>query len=337
MSEAISEAPYPASLRSPDDDARERLAETLKLPAGQRVRYIKLGNGGAWEDECLRDGTIRIGFASGQHAESLRGDWDALLSHWQSAHNGAGAGARAANQIRDFYELPDATLWFTVAHQDLWWCHAKGPPEELEDKSRIRRAINGWFNTDLLGQRLTIEALDGRLTTTANFRGTVCRVKHEDYAVRRIIGEQLSEVAEARENLSALVSSVQALVVGLHWADFEILTDLLFVRSGWQRMSVLGKTGKSKDLDLMAPLTNRRAFVQVKSTADLHDLRRAIDDCTKARSYQDLFFVYHSPDCDLNSRVPTGLPFTVTVLDAKRIAELTVRSGLVDWLIEKRS
>ena len=31
-----------------------------------RVRYIKLGGGGSWEQECLEKGIIRIGFGAVQ-------------------------------------------------------------------------------------------------------------------------------------------------------------------------------------------------------------------------------------------------------------------------------
>ena len=30
------------------------------------------------------------------------------------------------------------------------------------------------------------------------------------------------------------------MIAELHWADFEIMVDLIFARGGWQRTSVLG-------------------------------------------------------------------------------------------------
>ena len=35
--------------------------QTTAIPEGARVRYIKLGEGGRWEKECLDKGIIRFG------------------------------------------------------------------------------------------------------------------------------------------------------------------------------------------------------------------------------------------------------------------------------------
>jgi len=44
-----------------------------------RVLYIKLGRGGEWERECLReDQTLRIGFNAWPHDLMQNGDWTAL-------------------------------------------------------------------------------------------------------------------------------------------------------------------------------------------------------------------------------------------------------------------
>lgn len=334
-----SAASQPIELSVPDSAAKARLASTSKLDPGEKARYIKLGHGGDWEDGCFKEGTIRLGFASNQHEASLRGEWAPVHSYWASKHKGPGAVLRAVNQIKEFYRAPEDTVWMTIAHQHLWWCHAASTVEELDDGTRVRRVLGRWWNTDVNGNRLTIEALDGRLTTTASFRGTVCKVKHEDYAIRRLLGEVPDDVAEAIRQRKALVAAIEPLIRGLHWADFEVLTDLMFVRAGYQRLSVLGKTMKSKDLDLLAPVLNRRAFVQVKSSAGPKELRDAIKACEKAGGlYQDLFFVVHTSDHALSEQVPSdGLPFNVTVLDVAQIAELCVSSGLVDWLVKRRS
>ena len=57
------------------------------------------------------------------------------------------------------------------------------------------------------------------------------------------------------------------LIAGLHWAEFETLVDLIFARSGWQRVSRVGGTLADVDLILEQPVTGETAFVQVKSKA----------------------------------------------------------------------
>ena len=42
--------------------------------------------------------------------------------------------------------------------------------------------------------------------------------------------------------MADLKEKVENLIQGLWWNDFELLVDLIFAKSGWQRVSVLGKT-----------------------------------------------------------------------------------------------
>ena len=65
---------------------------------------------------------------------------------------------------------------------------------------------------------------------------------------------------------------MKKLIKGLWWSDFELLTDLVFSKLGWQRYSVLGKTEKGIDLDLYSSSTQKRVFVQIKSDTDIKQL-----------------------------------------------------------------
>lgn len=42
------------------------------------ARYIKLGTKGAWEDECLQKGVLRLGFDEAPHEAALKGDKKAV-------------------------------------------------------------------------------------------------------------------------------------------------------------------------------------------------------------------------------------------------------------------
>ena len=61
----------------------------------------------------------------------------------------------------------------------------------------------------------------------------------------------------------------------LDWRDFETLVDLIFARSGWNRVSAVG--GNQKLIDLEQSMTRERAAVQVKSQAN----QKALDDYTR--------------------------------------------------------
>lgn len=302
------------------------------------VRYIKLGEKGIWEKSCIEEGTVRLGYDSPHHQDSLAGRWELVFDYWFNFRTGdhrTRTAKRDIKQVRDFYELDSNTIWFTFYNRKLWWCFAQPEVIELEDLSRIRQTVNGWSSTDINGRDLTIQNLDGRLTQVQGFRGTICSVeKMKSYLVRRINGLTPVEVIEAEEQLAGLTQTIKSLVHGLHWKDFELLTDLIFSQEGWQRTSDLGKTEKSIDLDMFSPVTRRRAFVQVKSKGDLNTLQETIDAFESMDGFDELFFVIHSPHQSLRSY--TSPDRRINVIDDERIAELVINAGLVNWLINKR-
>lgn len=85
----------------------------MPIIAPNKIRFIKLGSSGEWEQDCIRNNTIRLGYKSPHHEESLVGDWDIVRNFWLNCRNGnEGAATRDVNQIRDFYELE---------HTDVEW------------------------------------------------------------------------------------------------------------------------------------------------------------------------------------------------------------------------
>lgn len=56
--------------------------------------------------------------------------------------------------------------------------------------------------------------------------------------------------------------------------DFELLVELVFAQSGWQRISSSGGTQKTIDLELYLPSTKDYAFVQVKIRNKSKTVRR---------------------------------------------------------------
>lgn len=305
------------------------------------IRFIKLGEQGRWEKSCIDEGTIRLGYESPYHKESLEGQWAIVRNFWLNARSGPNREATATrdiNQVKDFYELDHNTLWFTFYNRKLWWCFAQHEVIELdEDKSRIRHTVDGWSCTDLKGSELTVQSLDGRVTTIQGYRGTICGLNPDlhEYLINRINARSIKEVEQAQLDLASLKKSVMALVQGLWWKDFELLTDLIFSQSGWQRTTELGKTQKSVDLDMLAPVTGRRAYVQVKSKADLPTLQATIEEFEDMEGFDELFFVVHTPDRGI--RTFTTADPRIHVLDLERIADLVINAGLIQWLINKRS
>lgn len=298
------------------------------------VRYIKLGSGGQWEERCLfRDHTIMLGYENPYHSESLAGNWETVRAYWLAHRNDEGAATRDVNQIRDFYEMPESCLWITFHARQLYWCFASSEVTELDDGTRIRRVKGKWSSKSLKSEALYIENLDGRVTKVQGYRGTICSVERSDYLIRKIKGEAQPDVQEAQARYQALLLSLEALIVGLWWKDFELLVDLVFSQSGWQRVSTLGKTEKHIDLDLLFPVTGKRAFVQVKSHATISTLEDSIIAYRSMSQFNEMYFVVHTSD----EQVSRYSGESISVIDVKRLAELVVSAGLVNWLITKRS
>jgi hypothetical protein len=127
--------------------------------------------------------------------------------------------------------------------------------------------VSQWQKVNLKGEPLQIDKLSTRLTQVAGYRMTIYQVKAPQYAVRRINGEEEPVVARGWLARDVLVSVAAEMIEGLHWADFETMVDLIFSRSGWQRVSRVGSSMKDVDLLLQQPTTGETAFVQVKSSA----------------------------------------------------------------------
>ncbi|MCH8493431.1 MAG: hypothetical protein LAT53_09390 [Idiomarina sp.] len=302
-----------------------------------KILYIKLGDGGRWERYCIEEQqTLRLGYESPHHQESLSGDWDIVRSFWLSARNGnKGAASRDLNQIRAFYELSESDIWITFYQRKMYWCHAHKEVHELEDGSRIRNVIGSWSCYDKTGSPLSIENIDGRITKVQGYRGTICGVELPEYLLRKINGEVQPDIQSTKEALACLKLNIENLIKGLWWNDFELLVDLIFSQSGWQRISVLGKTEKDIDLDIFSPVTQKRAFVQVKSTTTANQIQSYREIFNQHHQYDEMYFVFHTFSGNLE-KLNIGDP-RVAVWDISRVAELVINAGLIDWLLAKRT
>lgn len=302
----------------------------------KEVRYIKLGAGGAWAPISIERGEMHFGYRTIPHELCLAGNWDSVIRQLVEEGRRPGKARDAAREIRDFYSLGRDTLWVTFADAHLWWAFAEpeviwlGSDEEGRG-ARMRRTVDGWHKTDLTGQPLRTDSLSSKLTQVAAYRQTLCRVKAEDYLLRRLNGVEEPILMEAREARSQLIRVAKAMIEGLHWADFESLVDLVFARGGWRRASRVGEGLTDVDIILEQPTTGERAFVQVKSQADQATLTDYVGRFRRSGSYDRLFFVCHSSRGLLTANDSSHLH----VWEGDRLAEVAVEAGLFDWLIER--
>lgn len=175
------------------------------------------------------------------------------------------------------------------------------------------------------------------MTKVQGFRGTICGIDSalKNYLIDKINGLAPVEVLQAHQELESLKKTLGALVQGLWWKDFELLVDLIFSQSGWQRLSVNGQTEKSIDLDLLAPVTGKKAFVQVKSQANLSVLQESVNHFSNMLQYDEFYFVVHTNSFDLETYRENDP--RVHVIGLERIVDLIINAGLIQWLLNRRS
>lgn len=299
------------------------------------VRYIKLGEGGAWEADCLNTGTVRIGFGSAwpeRFAYCQEGRWEDLRATFLAEGRSKGTASRFAKEVRTFFEDDGSTLWITFSGLRLHWAFLSNEPPQLHSDafSVVRPTFGSWSCRDAIGEELTTDRLPGSLTKLAAFRGTSCNVGMADYVVRRINGERIPQVERGIAAYEQAKSSTLALIQLLDWKDFETLVDLILSSSGWRRVGVVGKTQKTLDLDVILPSTGERALVQVKSASTSRELAEYLAALSDAGPFDRLIYVHHSGTVETDDE-------RALVIGPERVAELALDAGLMKWLIDKAS
>jgi hypothetical protein len=299
-----------------------------------RVRYIKLGERGKWEKECLEKGIIRFGFSSATAERfplCLHRKWDELTQSFIAEGKNRGTVTRFTNETRLFFEDDGTTLWITFVGEKLCWGFVTSiPPERHPDGDGVCRGIDGgWRWKDVDGEPLAKDRLSGALTKLAAYRRTSCDVDVKDYVIHRINGLKSPVVERALAARVEMIASTLGLMKLLLPRDFELLVDLVFTTSGWRRLGVVGKTQKTIDLVLMLPSTGERAFVQVKSHTTSAELAEYVGQL-EGTLYDQMFYVFHSGEAKTDDE-------RVIVMGPERIAEMVLDAGLVNWLIDKVS
>ena len=128
------------------------------------VRYIKLGANGKWAACAIRDGIIPFGYPSVDHRACAAGEWDLVGDQLVQMGRTQGGVSQGLRELRDFYELPDDTLWVTMADGHFWWAFASGPVSGLDrgdpgEPARYRRTRAGWSKASLNGEPLEARRL----------------------------------------------------------------------------------------------------------------------------------------------------------------------------------
>ena len=153
--------------------------------------------------------------------------------------------------------------------------------------------------------------------------------------LRIIQDEKDHDAAKAADARDDYERAVDKIVKRLSPKDFEQLIDLILARTGWARISTLGKTREGIDVEAENLTAGEIAFVQVKSSATQEVLNDYVERFNKRRDfYARMIFAVHSPSGQL--KPPNDLP-AVQVWTGDRVAQLVVRLGLGEWVESRLS
>lgn len=94
------------------------------------------------------------------------------------------------------------------------------------------------------------------------------------------------------------------------------------------------KNPKTLDLELLAPVTGERSIVQIKSESSLNEFLNYQNTFASMNEYNKFFFVVNKATSDLINYEDDS---DTIIYFGDKIAELTISSGLVDWVIKKIS
>lgn len=307
------------------------------------VRFIKLGGGGKFEQIALKDKRLYLGYHEVPDDMCIRGDWEAVYRLFLDDRHPSHVARIHARQVEAFYTEPETCLWVTFIGGLMWWSFSESSVvicaepnwQELSGEarapSRYRRCIGQWRSTNVNGDQLSMRKLPGYVTkVTTGFRGTICQIDRADSVLRIINGEVDPDVEKAMASREALIANLEKVIAGLYWKDFETLIDLIFQRSGWPRVSRLGGSQKFIEFELENPVTGERSFAQVKSQASQKTLDEYAESFDRHAGYKQMFFVCHTAIGTLHSDDPDIFLWT-----GPKVAEMAVKTGLTDWILEK--
>jgi hypothetical protein len=159
----------------------------LKRATPDGVRFIKLGRKSAWWPVAKESSTLRLGFKQFDYDLCRESKWEEARRKFltTTSRKRPSDVTRAVQQVREFFELPDSTLWVTIEDGDVWWCFAHSAvknlytgdddPKEQVSGARLREVIDVWRNTDIKGERLRLDSMTTKITKVASFQETICK------------------------------------------------------------------------------------------------------------------------------------------------------------------
>jgi hypothetical protein len=218
------------------------------LPA--TLRYVKNGGGGRWWQAAKTNQQVHLGWKTIPPELLVRPDFAKIKAFLKVQYGSKQGATQDFNQLRYLLDTPAQHIWMTFEDRFLWWCTVLdgatvNPDGESTKKGNFWLACDrAWSNRSLNGTLLAMTDLPGTVTTVAGFKGTVCTPKAWREILRIIRDEKDPDAAEAAAARVKYRQAVEKILKRLSPQDFEQLIDLILIRTGWARISTLGKALK---------------------------------------------------------------------------------------------
>jgi hypothetical protein len=299
------------------------------------LRYVKNGGGGRWWQAAKGNQQVHLGWKGMPSELLLKPDFTEIKRRMTEQYGSKRGATQDFNQLRDLLDKPSRHVWITFEDRYLWWCTVGDGATVNPDGESMKRGNfwltcnRPWSNRSVDGKLLAMTDLPGTVTTVAGFKGTVCTPRAWQEILRIISDEKDPDAASAASARAAYRQAVEKIVKRLSPQDFEQLIDLILSRTGWARISTLGKTMKGIDLEVENRTADEIAFVQVKSAATQNVLNDYVEQFKYQRDrYARMIFAVHSPNGTLTA--PVDEPVHLWTCD--RVAEFVVHTGLGEWV-----
>jgi Restriction endonuclease len=299
------------------------------------VRYVKNGRGGQWWQAAQANNQIHVGWKCVPHELLLTPDFPKIKQVLKAEFGSRQGATQDFNALCDLLDAPSKHIWITFQDGCMWWCTAldgalvNSNGESLEKGNFWLACNRPWSNQSLKGRLLAISDLPGSVTRTAGFKATVCTPKAWQAVLRIIRDERDPDATTAANARSDYQQAVLTMVKRLSPEDFEQLIDHILARTGWARISTLGKTREGIDVEAENLAVGEIAFVQVKGSANQRVLDDYIERFNKRREfYARMIFAVHSP----MGKLTPPIDHAVQVWTGDRLAHLVVRLGLGEWV-----
>jgi hypothetical protein len=301
--------------------------------------YVKLGKGGEWAEDSIQRGMIRIGWREqtlddvNHWRESIIREKTLLAREQEGLPTAKTAVSNDLSALNKIVHSTPEDVWITFHRSYLWWCRVAETEIKEDVTSKFRNTARQWSHCDVEGTSLIINQIPGRLTKIQRFSGTICSLGTDEVNdLRRLLNNQPSvEFQSISSTKATLIRQVESGLSLLHWKDFEILVDLIFRNAGWRRVSVVGESMKSVDMELEEPITHELYQVQVKSDATIANFREYAEQFTEG-DFRKLYFVVHNSE-EKWANAPKYK--NVELILQEQLAQMVVDSGLVNWLLKR--